>query len=253
MGKNKNKYYIDDYVYNSDLVKYSPEIKLTFSIFIIVLCLVKNSFIISIYIIITMSLVNVIKNKISFNEYFNLLKIPIAFVFIASITLIFDVGYSLENGFYINITKYGACRFLNIFAKSFGAINALYFLVLSTPVYEIIDVLKKLNIPLIVTELMNLIYRYIFLLLDIQFKIKVSAESRLGYKDFKTSCSTFGSSVVSLFLISIKRADMHYNAMISRCYNGRQMFLREKADKSFGLVILMIFYVLSLIFIGLIT
>ena len=73
-----------------------------------------------------------------------------------------------------------------------------------------------------------MIYRYIFIMLDTQRKMKNSAESRLGYCDFKTSCLSFGGIASNLFIVSLKKANAYYDAMESRCYDGDLLFLEEE-------------------------
>ena len=47
--------------------------------------------------------------------------------------------------------------------KALGAVSALYMMTLTTPLSEIIAVLRKAHIPKLIIELMNMIYRYILL------------------------------------------------------------------------------------------
>ncbi len=112
--------------------------------------------------------------------------------------------------------------------RTFGAVSALYFLTLSTPAGEVVRLLGKLHVPGIVTELMYLIYRYIFIMMDTQGRIRTAAESRLGYRDFITSCKTFGASLGNLLVITLKRSGAYYDAMESRGYDGELLFMEEE-------------------------
>jgi len=88
-------------------------------------------------------------------------------------------------------------------------------------------VLRKAHVPKLIVELMNLIYRYIFILLDVYTKMRNSAESRLGYGDFKTSCYTFGSIASNMLVVSLQKANTYYDAMEARCYDGDLIFLEQ--------------------------
>ena len=118
--------------------------------------------------------------------------------------------------------------------KIFAAISALQMLTLSTPSSEIIYVLRKAHVPKIVVELMSLIYRYIFILMDVYTKMKNSAKSRQGYCDFKTSCYTFGGIASNMFIISLGKANAYYDAMEARCYDGELLFLEEDKKVEIG-------------------
>ena len=74
---------------------------------------------------------------------------------------------------------------------------------------------------------MMLIYRFIFLLLDCAGKISVAQHSRLGNRDFRTSLSSFASLVSCLFIQSVRRSGILYDAMEARCYDGDFSVLSE--------------------------
>ena len=67
-------------------------------------------------------------------------------------------------------------------------------------------VLGSLRLPPLVIELMYLIYRYIFLLLDIQHRMTVAASSRLGYASLRRAWFSFTHISGNLLAASFKRA-----------------------------------------------
>ena len=75
---------------------------------------------------------------------------------------------------------------------------------------------------------MHMIYRYIFILLEVQHNLQISAEARLGFCDFRTSCYSFGQIAANLFIVALKKANAYYDAMEARCYDGTLCFLEEK-------------------------
>ena len=112
-------------------------------------------------------------------------------------------------------------------ATALAGVSCLYFLALSTPLSELLLFLKGLHLPALIIELMMLIYRFIFLLLDCAGKISVAQRSRLGNRDFHTSLSSFASLVSCLFIQSVRRSGILYDAMEARCYDGNFSVLRE--------------------------
>jgi cobalt/nickel transport system permease protein len=112
--------------------------------------------------------------------------------------------------------------------KVFGAISALQMMTLSTPFSELISVLRWAKVPKLIVELMSMIYRYIFILLEVHTKMKNSAASRLGYCDFKTSCYSFGNIAANILVTSLKKANAYYDAMESRGFDGELIFLEEE-------------------------
>jgi cobalt/nickel transport system permease protein len=92
---------------------------------------------------------------------------------------------------------------------------------------DILNELRKLKCPSILIELMLLIYRFIFVLTAIASAITTSQNSRLGNKDFKTSCKSFGALGSALFIRAMKKSGTLYDAMESRCYDGTIHVLTE--------------------------
>ena len=98
---------------------------------------------------------------------------------------------------------------------------------LTTPLTELVSVLRKAHVPKLLVELMNMIYRYIFIMLETYTRLRNSAESRLGYCDFKTSCYSFGQIASNLFVVTLKKGNAYYNALEARCYDGELNFLED--------------------------
>lgn len=226
---------IDYYACQSGIRQWNGSYKVLSACIILVLCIVLDNPWISITVIFTMGLMNLLANRVALHAYLELMKIPIAFLILGCVAIavgisgkpLGDYNFSLH-WFYIYFTKSGIRQALELFLKAMGAVSAMYLMALSTPASELISVLRKAHVPKIIVELMNMIYRFIFILTDVQSRMKTSAVSRLGYVDFKTSCYSFGQIGGNLFIISLKKANAYYDAMISRCYDGELLFWEEE-------------------------
>ena len=82
--------------------------------------------------------------------------------------------------------------------------------------------------------------------MDTHSRMKNSAESRLGYVDFKTSCYSFGQVASNLLIVSLKRGNDYYNALESRCYDGELRFLEEEKPVKVRQIILAAVFVILL-------
>ena len=90
-----------------------------------------------------------------------------------------------------------------------------------------------MHFPSLLTELMLLIYRFIFVLFETASSITVSQQSRLGNRSFKTRIRSFGKLGSSLFILALKRSGALYDAMESRCYDGSiRVLSREQPAKA---------------------
>ncbi|WMJ22028.1 cobalt ECF transporter T component CbiQ [Paludicola sp. MB14-C6] len=229
---------IDSYAYSSKLSKELPKSKLLFGCIPLMICLFANSFLANIVTIILMGLISVKYTQIGFRKYLNLMLIPFAFLIIGTLSIIISkhsighrvlLGFQLQNSVYgIDYTSlmYG----LNLILKALAAVSCMYFISLNTPMTDILAALEKLKIPKLMISLMELIYNYIFILLDEAAKMKIAQSSRLGYIDFKTSVKSTGELIARLFLRTYMRCDRIYSALESRGYTGEFKTL----EKTYG-------------------
>ena len=91
-----------------------------------------------------------------------------------------------------------------------GAVSCLYFLSFTTPMPDILQVLEKLHCPKLLMELMLLIYRFIFVLLDTASALSTSQNCRLGNRDYKTSLKSFGMLGSVLMIRAVERSNRLY-------------------------------------------
>lgn len=230
---------IDFYAYASRLRSWSPRYKALFSMICLLCCIVCNNVYVSCAVILLMAYITVVMGGLPFKRYLSLMTIPLAFLFFGCIAVAISfagtpVGeYNLHLGFfYVYTSKESLRETWGLITKALGAVSAMYMLTLSTPASEIIAVLRGIHMPKLLIELMNMIYRYIFLLMDTQCRMKNAAISRLGYCDFRTSCLSFGRVASNLLVVSLKKGNAYYHALESRCYDGELLFLEEEKTVS---------------------
>ena len=227
---------VDYYAYASHMRSWNATFKVIFSMLCLLLCLILNNIYVSIAVILIMGYMTVVIGGLELDHYISMLLIPIVFLLFGSAAI--AVGFSWNpvgqynlnvfGWFYIYCSQASLWKASGLIFKALGAVSALYMMTLTTPLSELIVVLRKAHIPKVIIELMNTIYRYIFIMLDTHSRMKNSAEARLGYVDFKTSCYSFGQVASNLLIVSLKRGTDYYNALESRCYNGDLQFLEEE-------------------------
>ena len=227
---------VDYYAYASHMRSWNATFKIIFSMLCLLHCLILNNIYVSIAVILIMGYMTVVIGGLELDHYISMLLIPIVFLLFGSAAI--AVGFSWNpvgqynlnvfGWFYIYCSQASLWKASGLIFKALGAVSALYMMTLTTPLSELIVVLRKAHIPKVIIELMNMIYRYIFIMLDTHSRMKNSAEARLGYVDFKTSCYSFGQVASNLLIVSLKRGTDYYNALESRCYNGDLQFLEEE-------------------------
>lgn len=106
--------------------------------------------------------------------------------------------------------------------------SALYMMSLATPVSELVLVLQRLHLPRLLVELMNLIYRYIFILIDVSEQMQIAAKARLGCHSFRQSCKSFAQIAGNLFLVSLKKQMLITMPCCQEDMTGSWNFYRKK-------------------------
>ncbi len=228
---------IDYYAYASRMRGWNPQFKAVTAVASLFFCIGANDRKVSVMVLFAMAAITILAGGVPWKNYIALLKIPLAFLLLGTTAIVIDISpvphgrvLVAVHGVYLYLTEGGSELALGLILKAVAALSAMYMLVLSTPASEIICVFRRLHVPKMILELMNMIYRFIFVMMDTQCYMKQAAESRLGYCDFKTSCRSFGSTAGNLFVVSLKKANTYYDALTARCYDGELLFLEEEKE-----------------------
>lgn len=245
---------IDKLCYTSGLRTVNAGVKSAFAVLTLLTCVISRSIIIAVIVLLVNSILTIYRGKIPSNRYWKLMMIPMAFLILSTLAIIINFSpvpfdaYAISIGsIFITSSKASLLFAVQLILTALAAVSSLYFLALSTPVTDIMMVLEKVHCPLILTELMLLIYRFIFVLLSVASAIRVSQQSRLGYKDFRTSVRSFAGLGAVLFIRAMKRANAIYDAMESRGYDGRIRVLKEEYPPKKQEILLIIFFELLLV------
>jgi cobalt/nickel transport system permease protein len=238
--------YIDKYAYTSNLKYQHPMEKFIFSLLTMGVCLWANSLIISVMVLLIMGGVTIRKGGIPFSFFVKLLLIPVAFLTMSVLTIMINLGDSPShfigsvsiNHIYMGVSKISIENAIRLFAKSMGAVTCLYYLTLTTPFVDLLSVFRMLKIPKLLQEMMALIYRFIFVLLETGDTIWIAQNARLGYSSLKIGYFSLGTLASSVFIRAYKRANELYTALEARGYDGELNVLEEPFTTSWEFYIL---------------
>ena len=183
---------IDKYAYTNRLAGKPPLEKLILALLTLVVGLIADSPLISALIFLVMMLM-LWRAEIPIRYFLTLLVGPLCFTLLGIITILVKLQWGppgIWGGtdfyhFSLVLSTANLKIALNLMLKVLGSLSCLYFLCLTTPVVELIAVLKKLKVPLLLVELMSLVYKSIFVLMETAEAMVISQSSRLGYQDLK--------------------------------------------------------------------
>ena len=105
-------------------------------------------------------------------------------------------------------------------SRAYGSVSAMNFLALTTPFIDIVDLLRRLRVSPILIDLMDVMYRFVFVLLDSMERIYTAQQSRLGYATRRTAMRSSGLLASRLFLDAYQRSQRMQTALESRGYYG---------------------------------
>lgn len=237
---------IDKYAYSSTLAWTEPVIKIIFSLLMLFLCIGLNSLYVSIFLSIFFAFLTLYSNKsVSVAVYFKFISIPLIFLIFSILPVLIVFGsnsylISFTDSFKAGITSESLNSSILIFFRAAGAISIVYFLSLSTPMINILDGLRKLKVPELIISIMELIYRYIFILLEEALLMYQAQKLRLGYNGFYSSIKCLSELSASLFIRAYNRADLSYQALLSRNFDGRLITADNEYKKSYLVYIMLI-------------
>lgn len=264
--KEKEFYKKDDektleyYSYNSKINSWNPHLKFWYSMVLIVLGIILSNIYISISIVFICGFITIFLGKISLKKYIDFFKVPIIFLLISVAVININFSKNITDFYYFNIgdlyiytTDENIKKSCILFWRALSGVSSMYMLALSTPLNEIIYVMKKARTPKIIIELMYLVYRFIFIMRDSYKSMRKSIESRLGFIDYRTSLLSFGKIISNILIVSLRKSNSFYDAMESRCYRGEIIFFikEKKIDKKVivGMGLSIIYLIVLYIFI----
>lgn len=227
----------DKYAYSSKLKNVNPIPKIILSIVSVVFCLASNSVLASIFSICVFSLLIIKNSTINKKGFFHMIEAPFIFSIIGVLTIIIGrfpddiVSYGIAvDGFTYGISQDGLKMAVYLIARVMGTVVSTYFLVLTTPMTDLLSAFRKMKVPDVILSLMELIYRFIFVLYDSAQQILIAQKARLGYQTKKQSLICFGELISSVFLKAYRKADKIYVSLESRGYNGALNVLSQKYE-----------------------
>lgn len=226
-------YILDDYALNSPLREKNNWLKIAITAFGILVGVSSNSPVTPFVIALCMSIATIRFSKVPARFYLKILAAPAGFVMVSAVIIAFFSGAGNEVfgfallGHRFAVTIGGLNMAFVVLARTISGMSCLFFLSLSTPMIELFSVLKATRFPDSFIEIAMMMYRYIFVFMEVAMGIKYAQTVRLGYKDFRTSFRSMGMLGTSLFIRAWEQGEKLYISMNSRCYDGRLILLEE--------------------------
>ena len=134
-----------------------------------------------------------------------------------------------SDGLSLHVTREGFNLAVLLTARAMAGFVILLFFASSTPIPHLFYAMRQLGLPNYLAELVVLVYRYSFMLLEQMQQMATAADCRLGFRGLGRSLQTSGRLVAGLFGRSMDFAERAQDALLCRNFRGEFMPFRQPA------------------------
>lgn len=155
------------------------------------------------------------------------------FLLASALSLLVSLNFGTSVGG-ISLTLTGAelPRIAQICCRSLACLTALLFLALTTPLSDIISLLRSCKFPETLLDLMTLCYRTLFVLSEAVHETITAQSARLGYATFSISLRSLGALLANLIVQVWQRSLALHLAAQARGNDGSLRFLGNNYNNS---------------------
>ncbi|MGG4496299.1 cobalt ECF transporter T component CbiQ [Brevibacillus reuszeri] len=103
-----------------------------------------------------------------------------------------------------------------LFWRTMASLSCFSFILFTVPFAEILQVLRRIGVPSILTDLLMIMYRFIFVLLHTSYQLWIAQRSRGGHRGFKALLRDAGILAAQLFVRAMCKYEALYKGMSAR-------------------------------------
>jgi len=226
-------HHLDVYSYTNRLRSVSPQQKLVFAIALLGMALITQPFT---QLVITgwVAVWILIYARIPVKVYLTLVMVAALF-WLTSLPALSLAGVTVEKigtiqpeslggivvgNWYVFISRSGLMQAVQIGLRSLASTSCLLFILLTIPFTDLLQVLRQWRVPTVLTELLMMMYRFVFLLLDVATELQLAQRARGGYRTRRRWLYSVGLLASQLLARSLQQYQQFSLAIASRGFNG---------------------------------
>ncbi|WP_153111076.1 cobalt ECF transporter T component CbiQ [Propionivibrio limicola] len=174
-------------------------------------------------------LITVLGAGVPFPRFVRVALPPLGFLLLGCLSLAYSLDFQgASNDFTVLWLPSGWAPIRQLAARSGAALAALLFLALTTPMIDLIALLRRLKMPEVLLEIMVLCYRMLFVFSEALHDTRTAQAARLGYATPRLALRSLGSLTANLTLQIWQRAHSLHIAAQSRNNDGAFRFLEPE-------------------------
>ena len=153
---------------------------------------------------------------------------PLLFLLVSALSLSLSLDFGTSaTGLSLHLAESDFPRIVQTGSRSLACLTALLFLALTTPLSDIISLLRRCKVPETLLDLMTLCYRTLFVFSETVHGTMTAQSARLGYTTVTVSMRSLGSLIANLIVQVWQRSLALHNAAQARGNNGALRFLEN--------------------------
>jgi cobalt/nickel transport system permease protein len=233
--------WVDRFAYSNHIRLLDPAYKAGFSLFVLLMCLGIDQPVLSAILMASILLLATFWAGLPAGFFIKLLTVEASFLAIGvasiaiSINTVSTPGSIPVGPFWLNVTPSTLYLAFKLLMRSLGCASAMNFLALTTPVVDLIELGRRIHLPELLIDLMSLIYRFIFTLLDCLDRMVIAQEVRLGFNGTRNSLRSAAQIGANLFIEAFQKSKKLEVALEGRGWNGSLRVLPQKYEGLFWL------------------
>jgi cobalt/nickel transport system permease protein len=160
-----------------------------------------------------------------------LMAVPAAFIL--SGALVLAISLRLDgDGPILTLAPDGAARAIDVSLRAAAAMASLLLLVATTPITDLLGLLRMVRIPAPLVDVVLLIYRFIMLVIGAAEAIRTAQASRLGYSGLRRGIRSAGLLIAALLPRALNRGRQMEIGLAARAYDGALCVLASSPPPS---------------------
>jgi cobalt/nickel transport system permease protein len=165
--------------------------------------------------------------------YLRVVAPPLLFLLASVLSLMISLDFGISTtGLSLHLTESNLLRIAHTGSRSLACLTALLFLALTTPLSDIISLLRRCRVPETLLDLMTLCYRTLFVLSEAVHDTMTAQSARLGYTTLSISMRSLGGLISNLIVQVWQRSLALHNAAEARGNDGALRFLENSYDNT---------------------
>ncbi len=159
-------------------------------------------------------------------RYLRIATPALLFLLASGLSLLVSLDFGGSNGgISAHLAGSELSRIAQVSCRSLACLTALLFLALTTPLVDIVSLLRRCRLPDTLLDLMTLCYRTLFVMSEAVHETTTAQSARLGYASFRLSLRSLGGLVANLSVQVWQRSQALQLAALARNNDGALRFL----------------------------